>query len=215
MKNKKQDKKTIEVYEKCADNFAEKFMNLKLYIDSIKKFSNILKNNSKILDIGCGPGNVTKYLLKKNSSFNIIGIDYSKAMIKIAKKNVPKATFMYKDARNINLTQNNFDAIIAAFVIPYFNSKELSKFIKNTSKLLFNKGLFYLSCMEGKKSGYEKTSFSKGLELYVNYHTREEIEKKILKNNFKIIYFKEQPYQETDGSITIDLIFIAKKNKKK
>ena len=37
----------------------------------------ITKDKAKLLEIGCGPGNITKYLLSKRTDFNIFGIDTS------------------------------------------------------------------------------------------------------------------------------------------
>ena len=44
-----------------------------------------LKKNIKILDAGCGTGYVAEALIELNFK-NIVGIDFSKAMLEIAKK---------------------------------------------------------------------------------------------------------------------------------
>ncbi len=46
------------------------FMNLDLYNDSYDTFCDQVKiKNATILEIGCGPENITKYLLKKRLDF--------------------------------------------------------------------------------------------------------------------------------------------------
>ena len=58
--------------------------------------SNInIKKNSKILDIGCGSGNISKIISEKvGKKGEVLGIDISKPMLKLFNKN----TRSYRDA---------------------------------------------------------------------------------------------------------------------
>lgn len=78
---------TFETWNKIATLYQDKFMQLDLYnntYDFICKSIN--KYQAKILEIGCGPGNITKYLLSNRPDFDIFGIDIASNMIEIAKK---------------------------------------------------------------------------------------------------------------------------------
>jgi trans-aconitate 2-methyltransferase len=55
-------------------------------------------NPSKIIDIGCGPGNSTQVLAQRWPDSNIIGIDNSPAMIEKAKKDYPDQNWEILDA---------------------------------------------------------------------------------------------------------------------
>jgi 2-polyprenyl-3-methyl-5-hydroxy-6-metoxy-1,4-benzoquinol methylase len=67
---------TFNTWNKIASAYQDTFMELDLYDDTYDIFCNHLsKKNAAILEIGCGPGNITKYLLLKNSRFNIKAID--------------------------------------------------------------------------------------------------------------------------------------------
>ena len=86
----------IEVFDKCATIYQDKFMDLKLYHDSFNVFcSHIKKANPDILDVACGPGNITHYLLKKRPDFKILGIDLSPNMIALAQKNNPLQNYRF------------------------------------------------------------------------------------------------------------------------
>jgi SAM-dependent methyltransferase len=69
------------------------------------------KNAKSILELGCGTGNNIK---KLSTDFNVTGIDFSKHMLKIAKKKVPDGKFYLKDIRNLNL-KIKFDVIICLY----------------------------------------------------------------------------------------------------
>lgn len=70
-----------------------------------------LPTNAIILDLGCGTGNpILKYLIDKK--LNVIGVDASSEMLKIAKTNFPSVEFILQDMRLLSLNKK-FDAIIA------------------------------------------------------------------------------------------------------
>ena len=69
-------KETFETWNKITTLYQNKFMDLDLYNDTYDSFCNSLsKENSSILEIGCGPGNITKYLLEQRPDLLILGID--------------------------------------------------------------------------------------------------------------------------------------------
>ena len=86
------------------------------YIDEL----NILPNQ-KILDIGCGTGDVTKLLAEK--AFNVIAIDFNKELLEFAKKenSSPNIDYIQNDIRNIDeLSLSKVDGIWSSFTPAYF-----------------------------------------------------------------------------------------------
>jgi trans-aconitate 2-methyltransferase len=66
---------------------------------SIDLVSRILIDNvSKIIDIGCGPGNSTQVLVQRWPHSQIIGVDNSPSMIEKAKKDYPNQNWEILDA---------------------------------------------------------------------------------------------------------------------
>jgi trans-aconitate methyltransferase len=85
-------KETFDTWNKVARLYQEKFMDLDLYDDTYDTFCDEVNiENATILEIGCGPGNITKYILNKRPDFIIDGIDISPNMIELAKTNNPTA----------------------------------------------------------------------------------------------------------------------------
>lgn len=206
-------KKTIQTYNEVALNYENKFMEMDLYNDTYDLFCSLLNTNSEVLDIGCGPGNITKYFLNIRKDLKITGIDLAPNMIERAKLNVPNANFTVKDALNIDELTNTFDGVVIGFCMPYLNKEDSSKLIRLSSEKLNSNGIIYISTMEDdySKSGYETTSFSDEKEVYVYYHPEDHIKTELINNGFEILKIDRKDYPEPDGTFLSDMIFIARK----
>ena len=123
---------------------------------------------SNILDIGCGPGNNAKFLIEIDGGYKIEGLDLSVELINIAKRTVPGCHFWVQDIRDID-PDKEYDAIVASFCIVHLSDEETAIFLGKLSKMLKENGSLYLSFMEGKKAGFETTSFSED-NIFFNYH---------------------------------------------
>ena len=88
MLNVKPTDKVKLVYESIALKYEVTFKGENEFID---KFAEFLSPGSRILDLGCGTGEDVKFLAIRR--FRVVGIDFSRKMISIAKKKVPEAKF--------------------------------------------------------------------------------------------------------------------------
>ncbi len=129
-------------YSKPKDNYYEK--SSYQLIQTIK-----LKDNAKIIDLGCGTGVMSKVLLKKYPKINILAIDLSEEMIFFYKKNFKKEIkngqikVLQGNAERISdLTNEQYDAVFISSALwdmeikPLF--KSLRSVLKNKGKILFN-----------------------------------------------------------------------------
>lgn len=202
----------VEVFNKNASLYQDKFMDVDLYGDTFDFFCNhITKENPDILELACGPGNITNYLLKKRPDLKILGTDLAPNMIALAKINNPKAEFQLMDCRDIGMIDKKQDAIMCGFCLPYLSKEEAIKLIHDASKLLKPKGILYLSTMEDdyNKSGFKKGST--GEEIYMHYHQADYLTNALKENHFKIINLQRKNYPAADGTTITDLILIAEK----
>lgn len=202
---------TIETYDKYAKNFENQFMDLKLYRHLFDEYFKFIKPGDTLLDLGCGPGNVAKYLKDKDNSLNLIGVDLSKEMIALAQKNVKDAQFIVNDIRNISFNENQFDGIIASFCLPFLYDNEAVSFIEKIAKYTRKNGYIFLSTMMGNKHGFEKTSFSEDNIMFFNYYSEKFLMSQYEKNGLFVEKYTVQDYHEKDGSISKDMIFLLQK----
>jgi 2-polyprenyl-3-methyl-5-hydroxy-6-metoxy-1,4-benzoquinol methylase len=172
------EKETANTWNKIAHWYQEKFMDLELYNDSYDYFCNNLAHGATVLDAGCGPGNISSYLLKKRSDLSLTGIDYAENMIELARKNNPGARYFKLDVRNANRLDQKFDGIICGFCLPYLNEPDAEKFIDDCFNLLNVNGCFYLSFVPGDPALSGVQQNSRGDRSAFFYHDRSKLLKK-------------------------------------
>jgi len=204
-------KETFETWNNIASIYQNKFMELDLYNDTYDLICNSIdKPKAKLLEIGCGPGNITKYLLSKRQDFDIFGIDIAPNMVELARVNNPSGHFAVMDCRQINNLDSKYDGIIVGFCLPYLSHSESIELFSNSYDLLNDKGLIYLSFVEGEP---DKSDFKVGSggRVYFYYHKLDEIKSQLSKFKFGEIKTFKVKYKISETEFDIHTIIIAKK----
>lgn len=196
------------LYNKYAENFDNKMQTLNIYDESYSWLGQKLAPGDRVLDLACGPGNISAFLTEENSELRITGVDLSEAMVERARKRVPQGTFLKGDICTVN-TGMTYEAIICGFAIPYLSLKKIPLLLRNIRKHIADEGLLYLSFMNGNKEGYEKTSFTGEEELYIYYHPKEVIINLLSTQGFTPEKEFIVDYPESDGSVTKEVIYIC------
>jgi 2-polyprenyl-3-methyl-5-hydroxy-6-metoxy-1,4-benzoquinol methylase len=210
-----QYQETFHTWDQLASAYHERFMEMDLYNDTYDNFCKLItKRDPKILEIGCGPGNITKHLLSKRPDFKLLGLDIAPSMIKFAQLNNPGAGFEMMDAREIDKLEERFDGIICGFCLPYLSKEDALKLIKDCFALLNKEGILYLSAIEGDydKSGIESSSDGKH-SMFVYYHEADYLENYLKRNGFELIGFVRKEFSKQNGTLEVHMILIARKSK--
>lgn len=207
-------KLSVQRFDQFAAEYAQLFVDLNAYSDSIERFCVGIGNDQpKILELGCGPGNVTRLLKSRFPESHVIALDLAPQMIEIAQKHLPDVDFRVMDVRDISAIPEKFDAVMCSFCLPFLSKADSAKLISDCADRLVSGGVLYVSTMEGneERAGFETTSFSGSFEIYFNYHQQQDLEDSFAQSGFEIRQIKLQDYIEPDGSVTTDMIFIAVK----
>ncbi len=201
------------IFDKYAKEYQEKYMNVDIYSGTLDLLLELMeKDGSRVLDVGCGPGNISRYLLNKAPLLNILGIDISENMISLARENNPKAQFRIMDCRELRMLESKFDTVVSGFLAPYLDPDALSDFIKDAYEVLDSGGVIYLSTLDAGKAdqGFQVSTSSTKETLLTYYHCKSFFRTLFTNNHFEIesIHYLNNP-NNVDG--IKDLIFIARK----
>lgn len=176
----------------------------------IKKLSKLKKG--KILEIGCG--NCRNLLPFAKSGFDCYGIDFSKEMIKFARKYCKKHELKVKlkkaRAEKLPFKNREFDYILNIATLHHLNKKEQEKSVKEMWRVLKPKGLALIAVwniknenrkVKGKGKNAEKEKIKekyigwkvKGKTYWRYYYlfTMPELKKLFKEHGFKIIKDKK------------------------
>ncbi len=184
--------------EKAYNSWADQYdsnenktrdLDRKATIETLSKYD--FKN---VLELGCGTGKNTIWLLKKAS--RIIGLDFSQNMLNIAahKINDSRVHLMKADLTEDWKTENSFaDLITSSLTLEHI--KDLNHIFSQANKKLKKNGLFFISelhpCKQysGSKAQFKMGNEIKELEVFT-HHTSEYINNAVM-NGFKLIELKE------------------------
>jgi ubiquinone/menaquinone biosynthesis C-methylase UbiE len=203
---------TISSYNKSALDY-DTIAKLDNYNKTYDYYCKSINATGSILDLACGPANISSYIKNHLPAIQVTGVDLSQKMIEIAKQKIPSGNFFIDDIIHFK-SDKPFDAIILGFAIPYLNKGEIEELFKNINQNLIHNGKLYLSFMAGCKEGFEVPSFNNTVELYIYYYEKTIIKSILDQNKFVIEKEWELDYHETDGSITKDIVIVAEKNLK-
>jgi len=147
-----------------------------------------------ILELGCGTGKNTQWLIKKCDS--LTAFDFSEEMLEIAKQKISSknVTFKQQDfTQNWNLTPNSIDLITCNLVLEHI--RDLNLIFKKASEVLKDNGQFYICELHpfkqysGSKAKFNDGTTIQELEVYTHHIT--DYTDAAIQNGFDLLQIKE------------------------
>ncbi|MEZ4824998.1 MAG: methyltransferase domain-containing protein [Bacteroidia bacterium] len=143
-----EQRKISECYDKTAENYAAKFSNEleHKHLDQIllRAFIQENKDNGKLIDLGCGPGQTTVFLYE-NGLQNLIGTDLSSEMISVATRSNPQLHFEQADMLKLKYQDDSFGSAIAFYAIVHFDYEQIKTAFREVQRVLMKNGHFLFS----------------------------------------------------------------------
>lgn len=123
---------------KCVPRYEEMFYNLFCYLP--KDFK-----PHRILDLGCGTGNLTAAILSHFPNAEIHALDISEDILnecKVRFKENQNIIYHQQDFSSLNFPDHKFDLVISSIAIHHVNDQEKEKLYHQILNLLSPKGIF-------------------------------------------------------------------------
>lgn len=150
--------------------------NVRYFIEKMKC------NLGKAIELGCGAGNDTVYLIKNN--WKVLAIDRENVEERIAKrlndKELEKFTFQQQNFESLELEKSNL--IVANYCLPFCNKNKFEELWNKIESSITNEG-YFVGNFFGTNDGWN------GIKNEMIFLSREQIME--LFNEFEIILFKE------------------------
>ncbi|GAB4421397.1 MAG: class I SAM-dependent methyltransferase [Bacteroidia bacterium] len=189
----------IDCYDKTAENYANKFINEldNKHLDQIllKAFCEQNKQKGTLIDLGCGPGQTTKFLFD-NGFQHILGTDISSEMAKIATRLYPDIKFEQADLLQLTYANHSFGSAIAFYVIVHFDYEQIKKALSEVKRVLSQHGEFLFSFHIGNEIVVLDEFLDKNVNIKFQFFEVDKIQRIIEEVGLDIIdIIKRQPYK--------------------
>jgi len=163
-----------------------------LWINNCEILENI---HGKALDLGCGVGQYTKYLLDKG--MDVVSGDISTEALSTLKEKIPEAKTIVLDmSKPLEFEDESFDLVFANLSIHFFNKETTINLIKEIKRILKKDGYFIGSVNSSKAYEFIKDhvvelekDFYQSKERQVRLFTKEQFDEFF--SDFKLISLEE------------------------
>jgi ubiquinone/menaquinone biosynthesis C-methylase UbiE len=204
----------LDCYNKTAHKYADalfdELSNKPFDRLILTQFANENKTKGKLLDMGCGPGQTTKFVHELGIKNNI-GTDISHGMIEKARALNPGIAFEVADMLNLHYSNNTFGSAIAFYAIVHFTEPELKKAFAETYRVLNSDAQFLFSFHIGNEIIHRDNFFDVPVNIDFYFFETEKILKLIQETGFKIVDAIERyPYPNVEHSSKRAYIWVKK-----
>lgn len=124
------------------DNWAKKRASVPVYDDWLDDYKDILEENkdTEILDLGCGIGADTLYLIERG--YKVLSCDFSNEALKSVRENIPNSKTKYLDLLEpFPLPNESYSLIIADLSLHYFDNEATTQIMEEIRRVLTHNGI--------------------------------------------------------------------------
>lgn len=205
---------SVATFSRLAERYAGKYFHLDMYDAYLERFAQRIGSRASVLDVACGPGNVSAYLAKARPDLNLVGIDLAEGMIQQARLRVPSAEFLVRDCRHLSELGQVFDATAFAFGLSYLTDADAEQFFSSLNATMTDSAPLYLSTLTGDPSwsGFETSGSSNS--VYLRYRSVADVVSMVEHAGYRIDFTEVIPSPANAPKATQDLILIAQRAQK-
>ncbi len=176
------------------DELSEKRLDMLL----LNEFATLNKHNGPMADLGCGPGQTTKFLYDLGVT-NIIGIDLSESMIEEARRISPAIGFETGDMLHLRYDANHFGSAVAFYAIVNFSYEQVKEAFDEVNRVLKPGGQFLFSFHAGDGVIHFDKAHDKDVDLDMYLFQSDKIIKLLHESGFKVQEaIERQPYENVE-----------------
>jgi len=176
-----------EYFDRIADRYDEWYRTRTgRYVDRIEKwlvFSMLRTKSGKALDLGCGTGNYTLELKRKG--FDVIGLDASEGMLKVAREK--GLNCIMGDAYDLPFPDETFDLVLSITMFEFIHRPE--DVLREIHRVLKPGGEVLIGTMNGRSAWFLfkrlKSLFVETAYRYARFYTPDELERLVKEAGFR------------------------------
>jgi len=138
-------------YASVADEYAATFVDDLAYLELDRRILDVVADHSTgvgpVLDVGCGPAQVSGYLLGRQAE--MVGIDFTPAMLAVARRRIPLLRVAIGDLRALPVRAGSVAGVVAYYVLQHVPRSELGRTFREVRRVLAHDGVFAAAFHQG------------------------------------------------------------------
>jgi SAM-dependent methyltransferase len=200
-----------ETYNRIALDWYRDHSSDDWWVEGTDAFIKELSSGTRVLDVGCGSGVKSKYLIAHG--IKVIGIDISEKLLEIARREAPGGEFREFSMMNLDAMPETFDGVFAQASLLHIPKKDAGDVVKKMAERLIPGGLLYIAVKEIREDQSDEevkkeNDYGYEYERFFSYFTMVELERYLADAGLQVI--SEQRNPNSSGK-TVWLQIIGKK----
>lgn len=203
---------TVATFNKYANQYELRYRDYQPYLSTYAGFAELIDDGHRsLLDVACGPASFSSFLVNRFPGLQVTGIDLAPAMIELARKNLPGGQFHLLDCRQLASLNTSFDILLLGFCLPYLDREEADSLLAGVADCLNERGLLYLSAIEGNYQDSTGQKNAQGDRVHTYYYSAEYLIDRLKIAGLSIVHTSSRPFRREDGSEVNEIFLYARK----
>ena len=164
----------------------------------LNRFAASLSGSGPCLDVGCGPGHVTRYLADRG--VDIRGVDLSKGMVREARRLHPDLQFEREDMRSLKAKDHSLAAVVAFYSLIHVPEPELEAVLLEFRRVLEPGGALLVAFHSGGYSEHLSEWWDQPVDLDFYHHRVVSVLVHLQHTGFQeVSVYRRDPYPEVEA----------------
>ncbi len=179
-----------ETYNRIAEDWHQDHLSDDWWRKGTDDFITMLTPGARVLDVGCGSGVKSKYLI--DHGFRVVGIDISEKLLEIARREAPEGEFKVLSMNELDSMTEMFDGVFAQASLLHIPKKDAGDVVKKMAGRLVPGGLLCINVkemIEGKpeEGVLREDGYGYAYERFFSYFTMVELERYLADAGLQIV----------------------------
>jgi SAM-dependent methyltransferase len=185
-------------YDRVAENFVGEFFGElerkpfdRLLLD---EFAESVRARGTVCDIGCGPGQIARYLQERG--VRMCGIDLSAEMLKFARRLNPDIPFERSDMLALPVPDDSLAGIVSFYAIIHLRREDAIRALEQMRQALRPDGQLLVSFHGGTGELHRDEWYGKPISIDITLFEKDEMSRYLAEAGFEVERIVErEPYE--------------------